>query len=74
MRALEKSQIYKICGIWRVIQRNRGTKTTATNLQVQSTVVWCNQMSYRNVGNSAENSCLLFPFLRKDQNAINAVT
>jgi hypothetical protein len=37
MEALEKSLIYKICGIWRVIQRNRGTKTTATDLQIQNT-------------------------------------
>lgn len=39
VEALEKSLIYKIlvCGIWRVIQRNRGTKTTATDLQIQNT-------------------------------------
>lgn len=37
VEALEKSLMYKICGIWRVIQRNRGTKTTATDLQIQNT-------------------------------------
>ena len=37
VEALEKSLVYKICGIWRVIQRNQGTKTTATDLQIQNT-------------------------------------
>jgi hypothetical protein len=34
---MEKLLIYKICGIWRVIQKNRGTKTAATDLQIQNT-------------------------------------